>query len=461
MASVKLVRSTLGDVVLRNNRKVIDLLQGKESAVKTAVPKRVLSFRTQICLVPYLQANEVGLPFWWSKYLHFLLPPHETQLRLLNTRDVYTHLPDEVAYELIGQRIIVKRDPIIHPLAFCTYDRVFFHNESLIKVGAESLQKMAADFDGDTYIMYIVNCLKAIYEMDFNVSPRFDMVIHGQSRINMIESIVLAMYRRNITNKIPYSNLYDNVRRRSIYKWLSSRRNLETLKQIVIVADSNQSFNNNTLHITLNDLYKMVEPTDQILTEMLIILNALYGSQESHRFYCKLLRLTMELSIKFDRAQLYQENLPCDYTMTDNLINFNLLAASFSGAKGSIQTYKCLLDKIYERDQHTCLIDKNGGRNVGGGGDGGGDGGGGVDGGFDYEKLIREIEKANKFAAKKSHRVPRQSTDLFNNSIEGDMIGYGRNCLNFDDTILIANIHLYMPSHYILQSSVAHAILNM
>ena len=429
------------EIVLGNNRKIITYLQGKESAVRSAVPKRVLSCRAQICLAPHLTATQIGIPYWWAKYVNF--STKSKKLNLCNTKTIYEKLPEKYIYKLNGQRILAKRDPIIHILAFCIFDQVFFHDDSRFMVGSESLKKMAADFDGDTFILYFIDDLKVMYEIDLNASPQFSMALHGQCRINLIESIVLAMYKRNVDNKIPHWRLYNFIRHRFIYQWLCNIRNCSTLEAISKMSNS---------EFSLCKLYNMVEPTDLILSEMLTVLNAIYGSMESYNFYREILRLSMELSIKYENATLFQNNLPCDYTLTDNLLNFNLLAVSFSCAKGSIHTYKSLLDKIYEKDQHTLLQqnkhlnEEEKQHNTS------------VDG-FDYEKLIGDITSANVFAAKKSKQVPQQGYNLFKDTIEGDLMSFGGNKLNYENEVLIEDVYLKIPLHYILKSSIAYTIL--
>ncbi|WBR61446.1 RdRp [Drosophila suzukii associated hytrosavirus 1] len=431
--AIHFIRS-ICEIVLGNNRKIISYLQGKESAVRTAVPKRVLSCRAQICLAPFLTATQIGIPYWWAKYVHFEQADGIRDLKIYRSNAIQEKLPEYYVYKLHGQRILAKRDPIIHILAFCVFDQVYFHADSRFKVGAESLKKMAADFDGDTFILYFINDLKVMHEIDFNASPRYSMALHGQCRINLIESIVLAMYKRDVTEKIPHWRLYNFIRQRFIYKWMCNIRNCSTLEAIAKISNG---------EFPLRRLYNMIEPTDLILSEMLMVIYTMYGSTESYNFYCELLRLSMELSIKFEDATLYQPNLPCDYTLTDNLLNFNLLAVSFSCAKGSIHTYKSLLDKIYEKDQNTNLYkepmetDEN----------------------FDYEKLIADITNANIYAAKKSKQVPQQGYNLFKDTIEGDLMSFGGNRLNYENEILIEDIYLKIPLQYILKSSIAYTIL--
>lgn len=460
--SIQFIRS-ICEIVLGNNRKIISHLQGKESAVRMAVPKRVLSCRAQICLAPHLTATQIGIPYWWAKYINFETDGRE--LRICNDDNApVTALPTHYLYKLAGQRILGKRDPIIHILAFCVFDEVFFHRDSRFKVGAESLHKMAADFDGDTFILYFISDHKVMYEIDYSASPRYNMALHGQCRINLIESIVLTMYRRNVNEKIPHWRLYNFMRRRHIYKWISNIRNCSTLEAIVQM--SNRRF-------SLRRLYNMVEPTDLILADMIMSVYVLYGSKESYSFYCQLLQLSMELSIEFEAATLYQPNLPCIYTLTDDLLNSDLLAVSFSCAKGSIHTYKSLLDKIYEKDQHTSLLssksspppppvskimDKNINSNSSSStytttaaNDNNSN--------FDYNKLISDITNANIFAAKKSKQVPQQGYNLFKDTIEGDLMSFGDNKLNYDNRILIEDIYLRIPLSYILKSSLAYSII--
>lgn len=436
--AIHFIRS-ICEIVLGNNRKIISYLQGKESAVRMAVPKRVLSCRAQICLAPFLTATQIGIPYWWAKYVHFDCPSGQS-LRILRAGQIHERLPREYVYKLHGQRILAKRDPIIHILAFCVFDEVYFHADSRFMVGSESLKKMAADFDGDTFILYFIDDLKVMHEIDFNASPRYSMALHGQCRINLIESIVLAMYKRDVTNKIPHWRLYEFIRQRFIYRWLCNIRNCSTLEAVARMSNG---------EFPLGRLYNMVEPTDLILSEMLMVIYTMYGSAASYEFYCELLRLTMELSIRFEGATLYQENLPCDYTLTDNLLDFNLLAVSFSCAKGSIHSYKSLLDKIYEKDQGSTKLyrapDTNGTDDP--------------DENFDYEKLIADITNANIFAAKKSKQVPQQGYNLFKDTIEGDLMSFGGNRLNYENEILIEDIYLKIPLQYILKSSIAYTIL--
>lgn len=440
--SIQFIRS-ICEIVLGNNRKIISYLQGKESAVRTAVPKRVPSCRAQICLAPHLRPTQIGLPYWWAKYCNFVHKSRHEELIICETDESYEVMPERYLYTLNGQRIIAKRDPIIHILAFCIYDQVYFHRDSRCKVGIESLKKTASDFDGDTWILYFTDDLRVMHEIDYNASPRFSMALHGQCRINPIESIVLAMYRRDVTAKIKHWQLYDFVRRRSIYKWLMNSRNCMTLELISKMGQFSPA-----------RLYNMIEPTEDILNSMLLIIYTLYGSRESYDWYCEILRLTVQLSLQYKGAVLYQPDLPCDYTLTNNLLNFNLLAASFSCAKGNIHTYKSMLDKVYEKDKHTLLSRKcekgydNDNNTI-------------VDDEdeFDYDKLIADITNANIFAAKKSKQVPQQGYNLFKDTIEGDLMSFGGNNLNYGNQVLIKDIYMHIPMQYIMDSSVAYTIL--
>lgn len=449
---------TICEIVLGNNRKIISHLQGKESAVRTAVPKRVLSCRAQICLAPHLTPIQIGLPYWWAR--HCNLSPKkqyeadvnsDTVLVICENENLYEYLPSCYLYELNGQRIIAKRDPIIHILAFCCFSQVYFHRDSRCKISIESLKKTASDFDGDTWIFYFTDDMRVMHEIDYNASPRYNMALHGQCRIDFIESIVLAMYKRNVENKIKHWQLYNFERRRSIYKWIANIRNCTTLESIARMGGD----------FSLGQLYQMIEPTEHILAKMLMNIYTIYGSRDSYTWYCELLRLTMQLSLGHDKAILYQANLPCDYTITDNLLNFNLLAASFSCAKGNIHTYKNMLDKVYDKDKHTLLGDVStlkksiNNENLNNGNDDNDDN----EDNFDYDKLIADLTSANVFAAKKSKQVPRQGYNLFKDTIEGDLMSFGGNNLNYQNQILIEDIYLHIPLQYIMDSSVAYTIL--
>lgn len=434
---IKFIR-TICEIYLGNNRKLITQLQGKKSAVRTAVPKRVLACRAQISLAPFLLPNQIGLPYWWAKYLNLYNDEtkDERKLSILDPNLIFDVLPSKYIYNLHGQKILAKRDPIIHILAFCVFSQVYFHTDSRIKIGAESLKKMAADFDGDTFILYMIDDLKVLNELDMNGSPEYSMALHGQCRINFLESIVLCMYGRNVDFKIPHFKLYNFLRQRSKYEWLCNIRNRATLESVAKSAyHSNRQF-------TLDRLYSMIEPTDYILSEMLLVLYMLYGSNESYNFYKCVLKLCMQLSIEHEKSQLYQENLPCDYTLTDNLINFNLLATSLSSAKGSIHTFKSLIDKLLEKDQ-TTKIEKGISENIT----------------VDYDKIIADITNANVYAAKKSKQVPENGHNLFKDTIEGDLMSFGGNCLNYENKILIEHIYRKFPLQYILKPSVAYSIL--
>lgn len=431
------------EIVLGNNRKLISYLQGKESAVRTAVPKRVLSCRAQISLAPYLKATQIGLPYWWAKYINFKYDGGN--LKIINANLLCEEMPANAIYKLYGQRIIAKRDPIIHILAFCVFDEVYFHSDSRCKIGAESLKKTASDFDGDTWIFYFTDDLQIMYELDYNASPRFNMALHGQCRINLIESIVLAMYKRDVAGKIPHWRLYNFIRSRYIYSWMMNKRNCSTLDLIHSKMVTNNEF-------SLNQLYNMIEPTDTILSEVIIIIHTLFGSVQSYKFYCEILRLTMELSLKFKNSKLYQEDLPCNYTLTNNLLNFDLLAASLSCAKGNIHTYKSLLDKVYDLDK-TCqlVVSKQPVNAIQDDGE--------EDDQINYENLISDITNANIFAAKKSKQVPQQGYNLFKDTIEGDLMNFGKNNFNYDGEVLIENLYLHIPLQYILRPSIAYSIL--
>ena len=427
------------DIVMANNKRLVTQIQGKESVTRLVVPKRVLANRAQICLAPYLHPNQIGLPAWWAKRLYLdytKLRADNFQLQILDTHQLYDKLPEQYTYRLHGQRIISKRDPIINVMAVGEYDEVFFVNDSRAYVGSDKFIDNGGDLDGDTYTIYTSTAYGTQNEVDFNINPSHRMILHNQPRVKFLESSVLLMYKRKVDYKFPYWQLYNLMRRRCTYIWLKNIQNCAALENIARLDAGNPL----PRRFSLETLYGMVEPTETILSHVLFILATIVDSETSCAFYNRILQMVMELAIKHEDALLYQSNLPCDYTLNDNLLNVALLTTSLSLAKGSVHTLQNMLEKLFELDHTTKLTAE-------------------VTPHSDLQKKIDDIKVANVYAAEKSRKVPEHGYSLSKSTIEGDVMGFGGNALNYDNQILIKNVHTIFPLTYIIKPCVLFSII--
>lgn len=421
------------EIVMKNEKKLITEIQGKESSIRNAVTKKVHSFRAQISLCPYMMSDEIIVPAVWSQYFNISPSQLSTdfKINLYDSDQVYKRVPKEYQYE-ISSRILLKRDPIIKAYSASVAKNVIFHEDSRLKIGPDSLTMKGADFDGDTHTFYILDNPDSIVEMDLQLSPEYQLFQNADSRIKFTESFVMLMYKRDVKGKLNHHEIYDYIRDRLTYKYLQLPSNRLALQKI---ADY-ECASANRPEFSLTKLYQMAEPTGDILDKYLYAVDKLFGPMQAVYCYKTIVHLCMELEMLGPQAKLYQSNLPCDYTLTDNLICRAFLVAGLSLAKGDIFNVLTMIERQFELDRTTQI------RNT-------------ISTNIDYEKIIRSITESNQESAKKSKQVRCKGHTVFKESIGCDTISFENNSLRYEGHILLNNMEILIPSLMLMETSLA------
>lgn len=365
-------------IPLLNDKPCIFFLQGRESEIRNAIAKKVYAFRAQVVGQPPLEANQVMVPLKWSAsfphlvYDHFgQCSPNECRfchesiltrkpvpeivasqsnhkIRIYDPSLLNDQVPRKYHYRLHGSVLIMKRDPVINLASFSAHSVIIFTEGNLFRVCLELMERKAEDIDGDSEIAKYVDMNVSIVETELNVLPEYNMLIYNQPRITFTESIILYMHRRDFADDaFEYARLYKWIRRREIYTWLTNVHNRNAIERIA--AKGSVDWN----------VYEYAEPTRNILTKTLIAIALIRGSREAFEFYNfikkNIMRLANQLDSPPNKNPLYDPKLPCDYTMTNNLLNPTLMAICASESRGCVESFDLFLNQLYELDKTTQL----------------------------------------------------------------------------------------------------------
>lgn len=185
--------------------------------------------------------------------------------------------------------------------------------------------------------------------MKLNVLPEHNILIYNQPRITFTEAIVLYMHRREFADDaFEFARLYKWIRRREVYNWLRNVHNRNAMERIASKG-SNLEWN----------VYEYAEPTRTILTKTLIAIALIRGSREAFEFYNFIRKNIMRLANRLDTPSsanpLYDAKLPCDYTMSTDLLNPTLMAICASESRGCVESYDLFLNQLHDLDNTTKL----------------------------------------------------------------------------------------------------------
>lgn len=367
-------------IPLLNDKPCIFFLQGRESEIRNAIAKKVYAFRAQVVGQPPLQAHQVMVPLKWTASFPHLVYDHFGQcdpvaclfcrqffitrkvvpevvaaqsshkIRVYDPSMLNDEVPRQYQYRLHGAMLIMKRDPVINLASFSAHSVIIFTEGNLFRVCLELMERKAEDIDGDSEIAKYVNMNVSIVEMQLNVLPEYNILIYNQPRITFTEAIVLYMHRRDFDDDaFQYARLYKWIRRREVYAWLTNVHNRNAIERIAAKGGEDMGWN----------VYEYAEPTRTILTKALIAIALVRGSREAFEFYNFIKKHIMRLANQLDSPPninpLYDPKLPCDYTMTNNLLNPTLLAISTSESRGCVESFDLFLNQLYDLDKTTRL----------------------------------------------------------------------------------------------------------
>lgn len=375
--NIRFIRN-MCSIPLLNDKPGISFLQGRDSEIRNAIPKKVLAFRAQVVAQPCLQADQVMLPLKWACKFPSLVYCHRGQceyekcafcrralltgqtveeiisaqpsheIRVYDPSRLDSSVPLEYQYQLKNAALIMKRDPVINLGSFSAHTTVIFTHGNLFRVCLELMERKGEDVDGDSEIGKQVIMSVSILEIILNASPEFNMLIYNQPRITFTESIILYMHRRDFDNNaFKYAKIYKWIRRRETYNWLSNVHNRNALERLAQRTRTDWN------------IFEYAEPTRLILTKTLTAIAMILGSQEAFKFYNCIRKHVLDLSnsIADTNNPLYDSKLPADYTMTDDLLNPTLLAICASESRGCIESYDIFTKQLYDLDGTTKIGD--------------------------------------------------------------------------------------------------------
>ncbi|AMB48637.1 LEF-9-like protein [Glossina pallidipes salivary gland hypertrophy virus] len=250
------------------------------------------------------------------------------------------------------------------------------------------------------------------------------------------------MYKRKLnTVKVPFAHLYLYIRERETYKWLSNQQNVLAITQIMEKASSSCN------GITLKYLFESAEPTATILNKMLVILATIYSSSDAVDFYNFILKNVISLANgEKETNPLYDENLPSDYTMTNDLLNKNLIAVCMSESKGTIESYNMILDKYYKNEQSTMIQQEkkeNENKEIN------------IQIDSTIENILSNVTETWQSMAKKSREVRTNGHNFFKSSIGYETLSFDNNHLMYNSQIIYENIDELFPLVFSLSPDVA------
>ncbi|AMB48638.1 LEF-9-like protein [Glossina pallidipes salivary gland hypertrophy virus] len=119
--SVQFIRD-ICQITMHNDRILLTHLQGRDSDIRSVIPKRVPSMRAQILLCPACQPSQILVPMSWAK--HFLIM--ERHLEIYDPSIRYSVIPEKYIYKMKGVRMVIKRDPTISWASFSVHDEVCY-----------------------------------------------------------------------------------------------------------------------------------------------------------------------------------------------------------------------------------------------------------------------------------------------------------------------------------------------
>lgn len=396
---------------MKGNVKFITMMQGRDSILRNSVSRKVNAFRSQILLRPELLPNQVILPYTWSRHLG-------VDVRRLVDETSMHAIPDDCFHKLCDDecRLLLKRDPAINAASISAHDTVAFSRSDAIYVGIGELEQKNADFDGDTETCFIDRGRTAIEEIDLNMMPANNMRIFQQVRITFSEPHIMYMHQRRVSPlKFPHFGIYDALRQRLIYKWLAQDYNVELVERL------NRKYGCN--------LYRLIEPTRAILETALNCITQIHSSSDGFDFYKHINANVLELAnTKTDENgaintsvaktnSLYDERLPNQYYMRDNLLCDELVRVCMSGARGHLEALENLLDKLHANDDTVRLHGHSNSKFTAAG--------------------INSFQSVNQHMANKSREVQINGHNFFKSNIGYDTVSFTDNSeIKYDNQIV-------------------------
>lgn len=380
---------------MRNCIPLKNLMQGRNSLIRSNIPRKIKAYRSQILLRPELEPNQLILPYTWQKKLKFPIMP---------LIDVSSKEPidKKCFYRMTGyRRLVIKRDPCIDAGSVVFINEIGFALSESIYISPGIINYQNADFDGDGESIFQIKNSIASLESEIKVNPKFNMYTYQRCRISFTESDILYMHQRRLPKSHKYYRLYCSISQYCTYSWLNDSSNY-------VLIDGMKKYG-------YPFSYKFVEPTKEILETVLLSIYQLYGSCASYQFYNEIKLKTLEIA-NGEINEYHSKKLPSDYLMSTNLLNTSLLRIAMSGSKGNLYSYMNLLNKLYDNDKTTVL---NASAIP-----------------LDASMFNKQLEGVNKDMAQCSKNVSILGHKFFKTNIEFDLLNFANNKFYYRDEIL-------------------------
>lgn len=406
------------NVPMKGNVKFISMMQGRNSILRTAVSKKVHAFRSQILLRPELLPNQVILPYTWAYIFNI------TNIKIVDFTNMNT-IPPDCFYHLGNSfRLLLKRDPAINGASISAHDTIAFVKSDSIFVGIGELENKNADFDGDTETCLIITDPVAIQEIDLNMLPQNNLRIFQQIRISFSEPHILYMHQRKIDeNKFKYANLYCSLRNRFSYKWLCQSHNRELIEKIDLKYGKK--------------LYPYVENTREILSKCLDYIIQIDSSKAGFEFYNFINTNILKLANNDSTSDLYDENLPMQYWMKNDILCDEIIRVCMSEARGHLEALYGLTERLFNNDKTTTINEH-------------------VNGDLNIHSSFSKFQIVNQEMANKSREVQLNGHNFFKSNIGYDTITLDNENIGYNGVTI--NHPIELDYNILLPPDLAHLI---
>lgn len=323
-------QDALKNLPMRGNVKMLSLLQGKNSIIRQAVPRRILGLRGQILLRPELKPNQAIYPHTWQETIGV----YAKKLVDISSPEP---IDEDCFIDLKHIRMGQKRDPAINLNAFSFHNSIAFTKHDNIYIGPGEIGHKNADFDGDTQTAVVFSDPIEVLEIDLNILPQYNMKSAFTCRVMFTEAHALIMHQRRLPEAYPHRKLYDFVREHEINEWKNNSGNIAAISRLKTVIPNIENY---------------IEPTKTILANVLSIITQRYGSREGYNFFVYINNKTLELS-NGKKNDFHCEDLKGEYFFDGNIHGEAIIRCCMSGAKGSINSLEELGNKLLESDGTT------------------------------------------------------------------------------------------------------------
>lgn len=396
-------QDSLKSLPMRGNVKMLTLLQGKNSVIRQAIPRRIVGLRGQILLRPELKPNQVIYPYTWQEFIGV----YATKLADVSSPEP---ISEDCFINLDNIRIGQKRDPAINLNAFSFHNSIAFTKHDNIFIGPGEIGHKNADFDGDTQTAVVFSDPLEVLEIDLNILPQYNMKSAFTCRVMFTEAHALIMHQRQLPDSCRYKALYNFVREHETLKWKNNTGNRAAVLR---------------LQNLIPDIEKYIEPTSTILANVLSIITQRHGSQEGFDFFNYININAVELA-NGKINEFHDEKLKGEYFFNGDIYCEAIIRCCMSGAKGSINSLEDIGKKLLDNDG-TTLITPDAAP-------------------FTRKGIFDKLHKTSQSMAAASKNVQTNGHAFFKSNIGYNHFSFDGGRVNYNDKVIIKDLSILSPT---------------